>query len=234
MNILPPTNELAKAGFTVLQRYKGVEYPKKSTLLFPDLARIPISNDLPFLTSTTQGKTTVNPTLLEEAKSKIIKYGFTWFHLPYQKEEEVSIVEELQHYFKQYATALCNYFQISNRAKVKIKDWMSGGSKGNFDFHQDYPHKKALLTLVYGDRANIHGGSFEIRNKSLEDIYRIPALNGRVSVITFRDNEYLFHRGLPRKLIHRQEKPNRTPEHHLLAVRGFQKDDNRPFTYGTE
>jgi hypothetical protein len=247
---LPATATLAHASsFT---RPLPIEVPTPHDKAFyPDLAQIKHPEWESF-----SRHAILKPDVLEATKQNIIKYGFSWMHLPYTEASVDEALEAEQNIFKHYADSLFQYFHINSRAKVKDKDWMNPAEskkKGNNDFHQDYPHQKGFLSLVYGGRQNIHGGHFELRNKAQNVIYRIPNVNKRFTVVSFRDNEFIFHRSTPRLPIVRPKteaeappigrlllhSPSvvddlQTPRHTILAFRGYQGKSALPFHYGED
>jgi hypothetical protein len=192
---------------------------KAVRVLFPDLARLPTiaPNSSPYL-----------PTILTEAKERVEQYGFSWFHLPYLSRESISEWDQFRRFFYSYAKAMFEFAGIDDcgRAKVKFKDWMMNvGYHGNYDFHQDDPGKRGFFTLVYGGRQNLRGGHFELRNKKENIVYRIPSLNGRFSVISFRDEGNLFHRATKREAILSKGQNFEDSHHWLLAFRGWTRTE---------
>jgi hypothetical protein len=218
MIVFCPTEALKIASSQMkIQLATNMKYPKDTQVLFPDLARLPTiaPNSSPYL-----------PTILEEAKEKVVDYGFAWFHLPYLSPKGNFSWKDSIDFFRDYAQSMFKFAGIDNggRAKVKCKDWMmEAGEHGNNTFHQDDPGKRGFFTLVYGGRQNLKGGHFELRNKNENIVYRVPSLNERFSVISFRDEGDLFHRATKRKPIQRKGEDFEDSHHWLLAFRGWEK-----------
>ncbi len=137
MIVFCPTEALKIASSQMkIQPVPNMKYPRDVQILFPDLARVPTiaPNQSPDL-----------PTILEEAKSKLVEYGFAWFYLPYSKKQEGSIWSKYKPFFYEYAEQLFGYCHVpkEHQAQVKQKDWMSEGKqRGNYTFHHDYANKK--------------------------------------------------------------------------------------------
>jgi hypothetical protein len=62
----------------------------------------------------------------------------------------------------------------------------------------------------------------------------MPNLQDRFGVISFRDGQGLFHRATERIPIKRKGEDFKNPHHFLLAFRGFQGHQKRPFSYGSD
>jgi hypothetical protein len=236
--VLPATDVLKQA--SSFKRPLPIEVSTKSEKAFyPDLARV--------VDSTARVgqnlKGILNPEILKATQQNIIDYGFSWMHLPHAKHDTTAVFEKERETFRVLANNLFDYFHINSRSKMKEKDWMNhreSKNRGNKTFHQDHANQKGFITLVYAGRKNIHGGHFEIRNEAQNTLYRIPNLDNRFTMISFRDNGNIFHRSTPRIPIERKAPDvvspftmddSRTPTHTLLAFRGYQGKRDLPFHY---